>query len=88
MERIGLYESTVPNSNSHEVESGRDRLELPEYEKRLYHESLHTLLVKVGAILNSKLMTTGMISDVKSDIFFQLTNLMTMKSKVIFPPPG
>ena len=38
------------------------------HEKRLGSKSLHTLLIKVEAIVHSGLMTTKTISDVKSDI--------------------
>ena len=56
--------------------------------KSLDSESLHTLLVKVEAIVNSRPMATETISDIKSDIPLWSANLLTMKSKVILPPPG
>ena len=56
--------------------------------KSLDDESLNTLLVKVEAIVNSRPMTTETISDVKSDIPLSPVNLLTMKLKVILPPPG
>ena len=37
--------------------------------KSLDDESLHTLLVEIEAIVNSRPMTTETISDVKSDIY-------------------
>ena len=56
--------------------------------KSLDDESLHTLLVEVEAIVNSRPMTTETISNVKSVIPLSPANLLTMKSKVILPPSG
>ena len=55
--------------------------------KSLENKSLHTLLVEVEAIVNSRPLTTEIISEVKSDIPLSLANLLIMKSKVILPPP-
>ena len=55
--------------------------------KSLDDESLHTLLVEVEAIVNSRPITTETMSDVKSDIPLSPANLLTMKSKVILPFP-
>ena len=56
--------------------------------KSLDDQSLHTLLVEVEALVNSKPMTMETISDVTSDIPLSPANLLIMKSKVILPPPG
>ena len=56
--------------------------------KSLDDESSHTLLVKVEALLNSRLMTAKTISEFKSDIPLSPPNLLTMKLKVTLPPPG
>ena len=56
--------------------------------KSLEDESLHTLLVEVEAIVNSRAMTTETISDVKSGIPLSPASLLTMKSIVIIPPPA
>ena len=56
--------------------------------RNLDNKSLHMLLVEVEAIVNSRPMTTETISDIKSDIPLSAANLLTMKSKVILPPPG
>ena len=56
--------------------------------KSLDDKSLHALLVEVEAVVNSRPMTTETISDVNSDIPLSPANLLTMKSKVILPPPG
>ena len=45
------------------------------------------LLVKVEALVNSKPMTTEIISGVKSHILLLPANLLDMKSKVILPLP-
>ena len=57
--------------------------------KCLDDESLHALLVEVEAIVSSRPMTTDTISNVKSDnLILSRANLLTIKSKVILPPPG
>ena len=56
--------------------------------KSLDDKSLHTLLVEVEAIVNSRSMTTETISDIKSDIPLSPANLLTMKLNVILTPPG
>ena len=56
--------------------------------KALDEESLHTLLVEVEAIVNSRPVTIETISDVKSNISLSPANLLTIKSKVILPPSG
>ena len=54
--------------------------------KSSHDESLHKLLVEVETIVNSRLMTTETISDVKSDIPLAPATLWTMKSKAILLP--
>ena len=56
--------------------------------KILYNESLHTLLVEVEAIVNSRPVTTETINDAKSGILLSPANLLTMKSKVILTLPA
>ena len=56
--------------------------------KTLDGKSLHTLLVEVEAIVNSREMTAETISDVKNDILLSPVNLPTMNSKVISPLSG
>ena len=51
-------------------------------------ESLQTLLTECEAILNSRPLTIQTISDVNSPTSLAPPNLLTMKSKVIVPPPG
>ena len=54
----------------------------------LNDEALHTLLIEVKAIVNSRLMTTETINDVQSHVPHFPSSLLTMKSKVVMPPPG
>ena len=54
----------------------------------LNDESLQTLLVEVEAIINSRPLTTDLLNHVDSLIPLSPINLLTMKSKVVMPPPG
>ena len=54
----------------------------------LSDESLRTLMAEVEAVINSRPLTVDTISDVNSQIPISPTNLLTMKSKVVMPPPG
>ena len=52
----------------------------------LSDESLRTLLVEVEAIVNSRPLTTDLLSDANSLIPLSPINLLTIKSKVVMPP--
>ena len=54
----------------------------------LTDESLQTLLTEVEAIVNSRLLTTDVINDVTSLVPLSPINLLTMKSRLVMPPPG
>ena len=54
----------------------------------LIDESLQTLLVEVEAIVNSRPLTTETINDVTSLIPLNPIKLLTMKLKIVMPPPG
>ena len=56
--------------------------------RRLNDEALHTLLTEVQAIVNSRPMTTKTINSVQSHIPLSPSNLLTIKLKVVMPPPG
>ena len=56
--------------------------------KSLDKESLLTLVTKTEGILNSRPLTTETISDPTSDIPLSPSNILTMNSKVVMPPPG
>jgi hypothetical protein len=60
---------------------------LKEHAGRLNDESLRTLLVEVEAIVNSRSLTADSLSD-KSVEPITPNHLLTMKSKVVLPPPG
>ena len=49
---------------------------------------LQTLLVEVAAIINSRQLTANVQSDFTSLAPLSLVNLLTIKSKVVMPPPG
>ena len=49
---------------------------------------MQTLMVECEAVLNSRPLTADTISDVNSPAPLALVNILTMKSKVILPPPG
>ena len=54
----------------------------------LTDESLQTMLTEVEAIVNYRLLTTDVINDVTSLVQFSSINLLTVKSRVVAPPPG
>ena len=56
--------------------------------RSLDEESLATLMVETEGILNSRPLTTDSISDPTSSLPLSPSNLLTMKSKIILPPPG
>ena len=54
----------------------------------LDEESLATLMAETERILNSQPLTADNISDPTSSLPLSPSNLLTMKSKIILPPPG
>ena len=56
--------------------------------KSLDDESLLTLMTEVEGILNSRPLTVEMINDTSSFQPLAPANTLTMKSKVVMPPPG
>ena len=46
------------------------------------------MLIEVEIIVNSGPLTTDLLSDVHSMIPLSPINLLTLKSKVVIPPPG
>ena len=54
----------------------------------LTDKSLQTLLTEVEAILNSHPLTADVINDVTSHVPPSPINLVTMKSRVVMPPPS
>ena len=53
----------------------------------LTEESLQTLVVEVEAIVNSRPLTTEVMNDATSLAPLSPINLLTMKSRVVMPPP-
>ena len=53
----------------------------------LNDESLHTFLAEVEAIVNTRPITPESLSDVHSPVPLCPTQLLTMKSQVVMPPP-
>ena len=58
-----------------------------EHGSRLNDESLRTLLIEVEAIINSRPLTADSLSDETVQPLCP-SNVLTMKTKVILPPPG
>ena len=56
--------------------------------KSLDKESLLTLVAETEGILNSWPLTVETISDPTSDLPLALSIILTMKLKVVMPPPG
>ena len=73
-----------------QIRSGRAILNslLKTHGSSLSDESLQNLLVEVEAIINSCPLTTDVLSDVTSLAPLSPVNLLTMKSKVVMPPPN
>ena len=53
----------------------------------LNDEGLRTLVAETEAIINSRPQTVESLSDINSEIPLSPSNLLTMKSDVIIPPP-
>ena len=54
----------------------------------LKNESLHTLMTEVEAIVNVRPLTVETMNDPQSLTPLSPSHLLTMKSRVIMPPPG
>ena len=73
-----------------QIQSARNILAalLKTHGQSLNDEGLRTLVVETEAIINSRPLTVESLSDVNSEIPLSPSNLLTMKSDVIMPPPG
>ena len=58
------------------------------HDRSLDEKSLATLMAETEGILNSRRLTTDSISNPTSTLPLSPSNLLTMKSKIILPPPG
>ena len=54
----------------------------------LNNEAFLTLLTEIEAIINSRPLTVDTLSDGVSELPLSPINLLTMKSRVVLPPPG
>ena len=54
----------------------------------LNDEGLRTLVAETEAIINSRPLAVESLSEVNNEIPLSRSNLLTMKSDVIMPPPG
>ena len=86
----------VPNAShmggvwERQIRSVRSVLDvlLKNHGQQLDEESLRTLLVECEAVVNSRPLTTQGIQSVDSTEPLSPSNLLTMKSKLVLPPPG
>ena len=53
----------------------------------LNDESLRTLMTEVEMIVNSRQLTVENLNDVSSNMPLSPSNLLTMKTNVVMPPP-
>ena len=61
---------------------------LDQFPGRLDSASLRTFLYESTAIVNSRPLTTDTLNDPKSPEPLTPNHLLTMKTKVVLPPPG
>ena len=61
---------------------------LKQHEENLNDESLRTLPVEVEGIINSRPVTCDNIGDVNSFVPLNPVRLLSMKTKIVMPPPG
>ena len=73
----------------HQIRSARAILNslLQIHGHSLDEESLQTLMMET-AIVNSWLLTVETINDGQSPMQISLNNILTMKTKMVMPPPG
>ena len=61
---------------------------LKTHDTSLNDRSLRTLLIEVEVIANSRPLTADLLVDVNSMMPLSPINLLTLKSRVVMPPPG
>ena len=74
----------------HQIRSARAILNslLQTHGHSLDEESLQTLMTETEAIINSRPLTVETINDGQSPMPISPNNILTMKTKVVMPPPG
>ena len=87
MEEKPPLESNVGGVWEHQIRTAQNNSLLNTYGASLTDKSLQTLLMEVEAIVNSRPLTTDVINDVTSPVPPSPINLLTMKSRVVMPPP-
>ena len=92
-----VWKRNRPHANNMVGMCGSDKKEvfvmswihfLKTHGSNLTEESLQTVVVEVEAIVNSRLFTTEVVNDGTSLARLSPINLLTMKSRVVMPPPG
>ena len=73
-----------------QIRTARGILEglLKTHGQSLNDEALRTLMAEVESIINSRPLTVETLSDINSQIPLSPSNLLTMKTNVVMPPPG
>ena len=61
---------------------------LKQHGESLNDESLRRLLLEVEGIVNSRPITCGNIGDVNNIVPLNPIQLLSMKTKIVIPPPG
>ena len=87
MEEKPPLESNVGGVWEHQIRTAQNNSLWNTYGASLTDKSLQTLLMEVEAIVNSRPLTTDVINDVTSPVPPSPINLLTMKSRVVMPPP-
>ena len=61
---------------------------LQKHGESLLDESLRTVLVEIKGIISSKPITCDNMGDVNSIVSLYLMQLLSIKTKIVMPPPG
>ena len=74
----------------HQIQTARNILEEPfqAHSLSLNGESLRNLMTEVELIANSRPLTVESLNDANSPTPISPTNLLTLRSSVVMPPPG
>ena len=61
---------------------------LQTHSHKMNDEGFHTLMLEVEAIMNARPLTVNLINDACSESPLSPNNILTLKSRFVFPPPG